>query len=575
MISKFFIFALLGLLYIGFPACKVAKKTASATSELKNLSEKEHNEFTYYFFNANKEKLLGNYELAESLFIKCLHIDSLNAAAMYELATIYNFRENKKSALSLSKKAATINPANVWYQLLYAQCLEEQKQYAELIPIYQQLTLNYPVKMEFYSALANAQLYVKKYNDALKTYDKMEEIMGVNEEVSFQKVRVYEKIGNKIKLQQELEKLIHSFPQEGKYYVMLGDYYRKNKQDEKAIQTYNELIKIDSNDPYVHLSLADYYRSIKQDDKSYNEVKLAFANERLDSDTKIQILLSYFAMSEKYPEYKIQTNELSKLLVNTHPQELKTNAIYAELLYKDKKLEESSKYYRKAITLDSSKYELWNQLLIIDSELNNLQAMLDESAEAIELFPNQAVPYLLNGMAHLQLKNYTKAIEVFDKGLIYVIDNKPMLGQFYSCLGDAYHKMDNLKASDSAYTKALEIEPKNVYVLNNYSYYLSLRVDKLEEAEKMSKKSNELEPNNDSYQDTYGWILYQMGKYAEAKIWIGKAMNSGGKENAIILEHYGDVLNKLGEVENALKYWKDALQRAPESESLKKKLAEK
>ena len=68
-----------------------------------------------------------------------------------------------------------------------------------------------------------------------------------------------------------------------------------------------------------------------------------------------------------------------------------------------------------------------------------------------------------------------------------------------------------------AYDKALRLDPENAYVLNNYSYYLSLRKQNLEKAKQMSAYANKLEPNNDSFLDTYAWIMFQLGDYNAAK----------------------------------------------------------
>ncbi len=142
-------------------------------------------------------------------------------------------------------------------------------------------------------------------------------------------------------------------------------------------------------------------------------------------------------------------------------------------------------------------------------------------------------------------------------------------------MGDAQNQLKNYAASDSAYDAALELDPRNNYVLNNYAYYLSLRNVKLEKAEAMSKKSIEMMPNSSSYQDTYGWILYQMKKYEDAKIWIGKAIANGGEENGTLLEHYGDILYQLHDIENALKYWINAKKAGGTTDLIDKKIADK
>jgi tetratricopeptide (TPR) repeat protein len=556
-----------------FVSCKTPRSSQSSKGD--NLSSKDRVEFEYHFFNANKEKILGNYDLAESLYSQALHIDPNNAAALYDLANIYSFKNNKQNALLYSKKAAQLDPKNSWYQLLYIDCLKEAKQYAEAIVAYQKLIKEYPTRIEYYYDLANLYLTLNKGNEAIKTYDEIEKRMGVTDDASMQKIRIYRAINNFEKSVEEVKKLIATFPKEGKYYGILGELYQVKGQNDKALAAYNDLLKMDPENPYAHLTLADFYRNQHQNDKAFSEIKIAFNSKELDIDTKVKILLSYYSITETYPELKADAAELCEILVNVHPDEAKAFAIYGDFLYRDKKLKEARDQYRKAVALDKEKYAIWNQLLIIESELNDFVSMQKESNEAMELFPNQALPYFLNGTANIHMKHYKDAITALTEGKEFVYDNKSFLSQFYANLGDSQNQLKNYSASDSAYDKALELDPENDYVLNNYSYYLSLRNFNLEKAEAMSKKSNEIEPSSNSYQDTYGWILYQMKKYEEAKVWIGKAIENGGADNGTLLEHYGDVLFKLNDIENALKYWIDAKKAGGTTDLIDKKIADK
>lgn len=567
-------------------SCKTTKKGTSgspkqsetskskSSSGGKQLSGKERVEFEYLFFNSNREKILGNYDLAEISLLQALRIDPNSAATMYELANIYAFKNNKKQALFYSKKAALIDPDNIWYQLLYIDCLKESKQTAEVVSVYQKLLKRYPERIDFYYELANAYLYANKTAEAIKTYDKIEDLTGVTEDASMQKFKIYKATNNFEKALEEIQKLIKAFPKEGKYYGILGEFYQEKGQSEKALAAYNDLLKADPANAYVHLSLAEYYRNQKQNEKAFEEIKIAFKSKDLNIDTKIKILLSYYSITETYTELKADADELCKIIVEVHPDDAKAFSMYGDFLYRDKKLLEARTQYRKAIAIDKEKYLLWSQLLLIESELNDFVSMQRESKEAMELFPNQALPYFFNGAANIQLKNYKEAVAVLNEGKEFVYDD-PIVVQFYANIGDAQNQLKNYTASDSAYSKALELDPNNVYVLNNYSYYLSLRNKDLEKAEAMSKKSNEIEPNNSSYQDTYGWILYQMKKYDDAKVWIGKAIDNGGKNNGILLEHYGDVLYKLGETENALKYWMDAKKTGNTTDFIDKKITDK
>jgi tetratricopeptide (TPR) repeat protein len=590
-ISSFSLFRIQYLLVIlamhFIVSCKTVRSNSEGTRDSKkyskdnersagnHLSDKEKVEFDYHFFNANKEKILGNYDLAESLFLKALSINPNSAASMYELANIYAFQNNKRNALIYSKKAALIDPKNSWYQLLYIECLKEDKQYSEVINVYQKLLKEYPDRMEYYYEMANMYLSLNKINEAIKIYDEIEKVVGITDDASMQKIRIFRATNSFDKAILEAQKLITTFPKEGKYYGILGELYQSTGEPEKALAVYTDLIKLNPEDPYAHLTLADYYRNQHQKEKAFNEIKIAFKSKELDIDTKVKILLSYYSITETYTELKSDADELCKIIVEVHPNEAKAFSIYGDFLYRDKKLDEARIQYRKAIALDKEKYTLWNQLLIIESELNDFVSMQKESKEAMELFPNQALPYFLNGSANIRLKNYKDAVVALNQGKEFVFDNDTFLSQFYANIGDAQYQLKNYTASDSAYDMALEKDPQNNYVLNNYAYYLSLRKFKLEKAEAMSKKSIELEPNSNSYQDTYGWILYQMKKYEDAKIWIGKALANGGSDNGTLLEHYGDVLFRLNDIDNAIKYWMDAKKVGGASDFIDKKIADK
>jgi len=122
----------------------------------------------------------------------------------------------------------------------------------------------------------------------------------------------------------------------------------------------------------------------------------------------------------------------------------------------------------------------------------------------------------------------------------------------------------------------LKIDSADSYVLNNYSYYLSLRNEKLDKAEEMSRRSNQISPANASFEDTFAWILYKEGKYDEAVKWIHKAMSNGADKNPTILEHMGDIQYKLGNPDQALEYWQKAKEAGSDvSDLLEKKIRDK
>lgn len=574
MQKTIFIF-FISILFFG---CTSQKQTTNAKKNKNTataLNEKQKLEFDYLFHEANKERILGNLQMAAGLFAKCINLNPNEAAPYFEMANIYDITEDVNLAVAFSKKAVELDEKNKWYRLLYAHALQKAGNTEAAIKQYQKLIELEPNNINLYYDVAQMQAYSEKYKDALNSYDKVEKITGVDEQITRQKEKIYIKLNDIEGAANEIKKLIDAYPDITQYKGLLADLYLANNMPEKAFTIYQEILAKDAQNPYAHLSLYDYYKSKNEDEKAIEEAKLAFQSPDLDIDTKMQILLSYYSVSDKNATLKKEAFELNKILIKTHPEEAKAYTIYADFLLQENKLEGAKENYLKAIEFDNSRFPIWNQLMFIESELNQQDDLLRDSKRAIELFPNQPIFYFFNGLTNLQKKNYKEAIDNFEIGKDFVIDNPQLLAQFYASLGDAYNGQKAYEKSDIAYEKALKIEPKNVYVLNNYSYFLSLRKEKLDRAEQLSALCNELEPNQSNYQDTYAWILYTQGKYVQAKDWLEKALENGGKSNPVILEHLGDVYAKLNSIEKAVEFWEKAKEKEGNSTFLDKKIADK
>ena len=172
------------------------------------------------------------------------------------------------------------------------------------------------------------------------------------------------------------------------------------------------------------------------------------------------------------------------------------------------------------------------------------------------------------------MANHKEALRVFEEGLEKAYFRNPVLkSDFHGQIGDIYHFMKKSDEAFLSYDEALRLNPQNLHVLNNYSYYLSLEGRELDKAEMMSGITIKAEPMNPTFLDTYGWVLFQQGSYILSKIYIEKAIEySKDKLSIEIFEHYGDVLFKTGEEERALEQWKRAEELGGNSKTLKRKI---
>ena len=574
--NKIFSFALLALILTCYTASgfvpqkekksKKAKQSADQTKPAPNLS---------LLIDAKKYEITGDTEKAEEAYRQFIDRYPQVATSYFELSRILASKQQFDEAIKNSEKATFLDPANIWYKLYLAELQQLTGNLKDAINIYKEISQKDPDNMDYYYQLAALYLNSERYLEAIDIYDKIEDKIGITEDISLQKERIFLAIKNYERAEQELEALVISFPNDPKYLSILAEFYLANGKPDKALVTYKKIAEVDPKNPYIHMSMADYYRKTGNKEKAFEELKLGLANPDLGIDAKVNILLSFYSVNELYSDLKDEAFVLAKILVEAHPNEPKSHSVYGDLLLQDKKMEEAREEFLKVITLDSSRYVIWEEVMQLDIQLEKFEHLRDFGKTVIELFPEQPLPYLFSAIANIQLNDFEGAIKKLNTGIKLVVNNDLLLAQFYMYLGDANHSIKNISESDKAYEKSLSLDDKNAYVLNNYSYYLSLRNKDLEKAEKMAKTAVTLEPDNPSFQDTYGWVLYKLGQYEDAKTWIFKAIQGNVPPSGEVLEHYGDILYKLNDPEQALEYWIKAKTKGQGSDLLDKKISEK
>lgn len=549
----------------------VGDKTAESGQRLRSSDDQLR--FGVFYIDGCAARMKGNIDEALKLFTECKRIDPASAAVKYELARIYHETGVSDQALLNAKGAAYADPKNEWYQLLLIDCYNALKQYNQSIKLRENLVKNFPLRNEFKEDLAIQYSVMGYYDKSLKIYEDLEKQYGINEQIILNKTRLFKNQKKYKDAEAELLRLSISNPEEPRFYSYLADFYIEHNELEKARNMYDRILAIEPNNPVVNLALHDYYSAQGKTAEAFEYLKKAFMNPDLDVITKEAILISFYKKSQD-AVYRTNGYELAKIMIKVHPLTPEANAIYADYLLLDRKIKEAGEYYYKSAINEKGNYRAWEQLIKIDYELSNFDSLEKHSAKAIELFPSQPLVYFYNGIANIQIRNFKKATQSLKDGIEFVSDNKAQMLDFYSSLGDAYNYSKEFEKSDKAFEDALKIDTDNTFVLNQYSYFLSLRKENLDKAEKLSKKANELQPGNRSYMDTYGWILFQQKKFSEAEEWLHNAAKLG-PDNANILEHYGDVLYKQNKTVEAVKQWEKAKAIGGNSEELNKKIKEK
>lgn len=572
-----FFLAFLCLLALEASAQKRKKDDGNPVASVK-LREAE-----FYFTEGEKHFILEDYAKALIYYQKSLDINANNATVYYKIAQVLSQSDKREDQLRAAvniERALALEKKNKYFYLLAAELYANLTQFDKAAQTYQNMFSELPDTQDHLFELAAVYQYANEKEEAIKTYTRAENFSGINEISSLQKARLYFELGRTEEAIREGEKLINAFPDEEQFVVAVAEMMSQYGVKEKSISYLEKFIAENKPASSAHLLLAGLYRDIKQEDKARQLLITAFNDPDLQLNSKLIVLGTYNtelnqAQTKKQsdPSKEKFALELFSILEKQYAQRENIHILGGDLYLTLGKKPEAQKQYLAAIQHGSTTFEVWQNLLYLETQLEQWDNVITHSEQAMEYHPNQAMIYYFNGIGNLRRKKNSEAAEAFEQAKKLAGSTPAMISELNGLLGDTYNASKEYEKSDRAYDEALSFDANNDVVLNNYSYYLSLRKANLEKAEKMSAQLIKNNPDNATYLDTYAWVLFVRGKYKDARKVIEKAINTG-LAGSTHFEHYGDILFKLGDVDGAVRQWEKAKNMLTTSnETLNKKIA--
>jgi tetratricopeptide (TPR) repeat protein len=537
------------------------------------MNEEKRFEFDYTFMEGIRHKLMEDYKNALFCFETCMQLYPQSAAVRYEIASILMMGGNLDVALRFTREAVQLDEDNIWYKILLANILRGKSMIEESCGVYDELLTLYPDRTDFYLIQVELYVSVEKWSKAIEVLNKYEKQFGISGEMSLEKTKLYVQQNNIKGASKELMKLIKKFPDNNEYRGVLAEFYLDHNQEKKGLHLLKKMVKKNPSDGFLQFYMADYY--LKKGDTLQFNLFLhdALLNDKNEITFKVQYLLKMLANKENGTVQRSSIYKSVLLLLERYPNDLSVRLLYADLLKQDEKLADCKDELEFVLSKDQRNFLVWEELLLLYNQLNDTASMISKGEECIRFFPDEPLPYVMIGLPLLMRKSYKESIFYFKKGVDLSLDNTPMKGQLYAYLGDAYHGLDSMELAFQMFDEALKINPEDILVLNNYSYYLTLLNQRLDEAERMSSKTLAIEPNNATFLDTYAWVLFKRGDYSLAKFYMRSAIEKSKEPSEVLYDHYGDILFMNGEKEEATEMWKKALELSDGKEDeLKRKI---
>jgi tetratricopeptide (TPR) repeat protein len=536
-------------------------------------------EAEFVFTEGQKFFVLEDYSKALLYFQKAAELTPENATVHYKIAEVWakgSKDEDQRQAAMSIENALRLEKKNKYFYLLASNIYASLNNLDKATAALEAMMKEVKGTEEHLFDLAALYVYSKREEDALKTYNRAESVLGINEISSQQKQRIYLDKGKIADALAESEKLANAYPEEPKFMMGYAELLAQTGDRNKAISILEKYLQENEDAGSVKMLLAGLYRDNGQEEKSQQYVMEVIQDPQVNLDSKLLMVSTYSAAltqkAGRNPVLEKFVIQLVNKLEADYAKDVNVSIVSGDLYMALNRDEEALVKYRQAIQNGTGNYEAWQNLLYLESQSNQMDSLIHHAEQALELFPNQGMVYYFNGFGLLKKKQYREAAYAFEQAKKLSTSNPAFVNDLNTMLGDCYNGAKEYSKSDQAYEEALAHNPNNDVVLNNYSYYLALRKENLDKAEKMAAQLVKAYPNNSSYLDTYAWVLFAQEKYKDARKVIEKVVQ-GTQVSSTHWEHYGDILFKMGEVDNAVKQWQKARETSADNTRLDKKIS--
>lgn len=526
------------------------KKTEAPAAAVRTQAEiAAEQELKYYFYEAMLRLDQNDYAEAMALLLHCEQINPDDAAVCHYLGVMYGAVGDKKRAFSYAEKAYRIYPDEYWY----AYCLQlfqsgdkqnrlnalcEMEKMAERRPddIHVQETLQ---QMYLNTGELGAKRSQKAlYKGALRQQDRIDRIEGPTAYGAMQRYQVYAEMGNVKQARKAISDYLKYDPDNYYLQVFIGDIDLNLGNRTAALEQYNTIRKRYPENPYLALSLSNYYGALQQNDSAAYFQRIAIDNEAIDLDYKLGIMKDYRWLDN------VEGARLGALqsLVDQYPQEEGSVMALAQYYLDEKQDSLAEPLLWTAIDINPKNDRSWQSLLKI---MQNDTAISSDKEEyfirrALQAQPEKKEWYFRMSLLQATAERYDSVIYYCKEGLRQ--PEEIDLSHKFSLLvmlGDTYMKIEEPDSAYTYYDSALAYDPENIYVLNNYAYFLATHGGDLRKAEKMSARTIKKEPDNPTYLDTYAWILHLEGQDMLARFYMQQAWDKAeAKDDPELVEHY-------------------------------------
>ncbi|MFK7834379.1 MAG: tetratricopeptide repeat protein [Winogradskyella sp.] len=406
-------------------------------------------EFQEHFFEALKQKGIENYDRAVDALQKCLNLDSKKPVIYFELGKNYNKLKNFGAAEENLKKAIDMQPDNVWFLDELYDVYFQQDDIKNALKTIKQLVKYHP---DYKEDLAALYVREEKYKQALELLDELDAEFGLSESRDGMRNDIYRITGNADERIENLEQRIANNPNNEENHLKLIYRYSQTGDLKKAYNAAKNLLDIKPDSKFVHLALYKFYLQDAKVEDAISSVKTVLTSPEINADAKAKVLKDFVAFVSQNPEYESDLIDITALVDDNKDAQTHSDLGHYYLKAGDKV--KALYNFKEALKQDPNDFKLIKDVLLLQLDVKDYNAVLKDAERALELYPAQPMLYLVSAVANNNVNAPKKAIDNLEMGLDFLIDNPTMEADFYSELSIAYKALNNISKSEAFAKKA-------------------------------------------------------------------------------------------------------------------------
>jgi tetratricopeptide (TPR) repeat protein len=525
--------------------------------------------------------LTKRLDKAEPEIRRALTLDPHNGPALIGLAAVQVAGRRLDEAEQTYKRLAAL-PGNE-YQHLHAVFLFQTGKRELALAEFQKLAAKDPADRSARNRLLAAYVVLGKITEAQQLLSDALNRNPNDTDALFQRAELSLRSGNAQSAEADLKKVLQDKPDSAQAHFALGEVYRAKGHPRNERQELIEALRLNPSMLAARLALVRNYFSANDAHAALDTLNQAPAQQKTVLGVVVERNWALFAAGN-FQEMRTSLDEALK--ASRHPEFLIQEAVLKlhDRDYPGARADADAVLALipdevRAARILADSYTGQNQPLKALERLRELSAGHPRSAplhnllgqfemangkraEARQSFEAAKAADPAFFQADLALANIAireKRIDDARLHLAAVLQTNPQNVTALLLLASIEGDAGNTGAAIAKYRAVLDLDPTNVFALNNLAW--TLAKDNPEEALQYAQQAVEAAPDNATVEDTLGWIYYRKGVYRMA---VDYLKNAVAKESTPRREfHLAMCYMKTGDRELGQKMLNAALQKDP------------